>query len=320
MDIILIFQNLGDWLVPAAKFFSFLGSDEFYLLIIPAMYWCIDRPIGARMAVLLFVTASVSDILKLVFHSPRPFWVSRDIKALSAETSFGFPSNHAQIAVVLWGTWAASLRKAWVWLIAGFFVLMIGLSRVALGVHFPNDVIFGWVIGALLLLAFSSLEKPFLKWLNSLSLSMQIVIIFIFALAILLSGILMISLESSSSLPAEWIDNGSIAGATPDPFSLDVFSATAGGFFGIALGLILINRWGGFSPKGKVWKRIVRYMLGMVGIMILYAGLKAVFPSGDDILPQALRIVRYICVTFWLSAGAPWLFLKLNLVEPTNTE
>lgn len=141
MGIILYLQNLGNWLVPIAEFFTFLGFEEFYLLIMPAIYWCVDSLIGARLAFMLVATTSLNGVLKLAFHSPRPYWVSAEIKALSSETSFGIPSGHAQNAFALWGTWAGSLRKTWAWLMAGFVILMIGLSRLALGMHFPSDVL-----------------------------------------------------------------------------------------------------------------------------------------------------------------------------------
>ncbi len=61
---------------------------------------------------------------------------------------------------------AASIRKWWGWLIAILIILLIGISRLYLGVHFPLDVILGWLIGALLLwlvLRFWKLATAFLK-------------------------------------------------------------------------------------------------------------------------------------------------------------
>ena len=320
MEIILFLQNLGDWLVPVAKFFTFLGLEEFYLLIMPAMYWCIDSLIGARLAIMLFITASLNGILKLAFHSPRPYWVSTKIKAGSADPYFGIPSGHAQNAFALWGTWAGSLRKTWIWVIAGFFILMIGLSRLVLGMHFSTDVVLGWIFGGLLLLAFFALENRVQNWFKSQTILGQIITVILIALLISLIGNLMIAVQSNFELPTEWMENGTLAGATPHPFSRDIFSTTSGGLLGMGLGLILMKQWGGFNPKGKLWKRVARYILGMAGTLALYAGLKAIFPSGQEFLPQALRIVRYASIAFWVAAGAPMVFIRLNLIEPATSE
>lgn len=314
MGIILYLQNLGNWLVPIAEFFTFLGFEEFYLLIMPAIYWCVDSLIGARLAFMLVATTSLNGVLKLAFHSPRPYWVSAEIKALSSETSFGIPSGHAQNAFALWGTWAGSLRKTWAWLMAGFVILMIGLSRLALGMHFPSDVLFGWFFGGLLLWIFFSLEKPVLNWFNSLAIRNQIFSIILTALIILLIGNLTLAFLNFE-LPEIWINNGTLAGTKPDPFSRDGFTTAAGVFLGLSLGLILIKERGGFDPKGKLWKRVFRYLLGIVGTLALWAGLKAIFPSGEELLPQALRLLRYTAIGFWVSAGGPLVFIRLKLME-----
>jgi len=73
------------------------------------------------------------------------------VLALGSETLFGAPSFHAKNAVVFWGLLARGLRKLWVWFVAVFLILMIGLSRLYVGVHFPSDVVLGWIVGALTL-------------------------------------------------------------------------------------------------------------------------------------------------------------------------
>ena len=57
---------------------------------------------------------------------------------------------------------------------------------------------------------------------------------------------------------------------------------------------------------------------GLVGILILYLGLGAVFPRGETLLPYVLRYMRYVSIGLWISAGAPWLFQKLNLARKTK--
>ena len=62
----------------------------------------------------------------------------------------------------------------------------------------------------------------------------------------------------------------------------------------------------------------MRYLLGMVVLVGIWAGLKAVFPSGEEFIPQAFRFIRYGLLGFWVVAGAPLVFRWLGLADPTT--
>jgi uncharacterized membrane protein YGL010W len=57
--------------------------------------------------------------------------------------------------------------------------------------------------------------------------------------------------------------------------------------------------------------------VGAVGILIFYVGLDVLFgliaPDGEALLPFILRYIRYTLVGAWVSAGAPWIFVRLKL-------
>lgn len=136
-------QGMGDWLKAPMLFFTFLGSEEFYLLALPILYWCIDTALGLRIGLILLVSTGINDALKMTFHAPRPYWFSANVNPLSAESSFGLPSGHSQNAVAIWGSAALYLGKRWVWGIALALMFLIGFSRLYLGVHFPQDILAG---------------------------------------------------------------------------------------------------------------------------------------------------------------------------------
>ncbi|MBV9467811.1 MAG: phosphatase PAP2 family protein, partial [Abitibacteriaceae bacterium] len=154
--IIIFLQSVGHWPRPLMLFFSFLGTEYFYLLIMPALLWCVDARLGVRLGILFLLSASFNSILKLVFHAPRPFWLERKAGGFEFESSFGIPSGHAQNSMAVWGFLAAKQRVGKVW--AAVIIFLIGLSRLYLGVHFPTDVLAGWVIGGALLWAFLRYE------------------------------------------------------------------------------------------------------------------------------------------------------------------
>ena len=315
---ILAFQSMGTWLNSPMQFFSLLGNDIFFLLVAPVIFWSIDAALGLRLGLFLMISASVNEALKLFMHQPRPYWFSSRVTAFSSESSFGIPSGHAQNAVVVWGTIASYIHKAWAWIAAIALIFLIGLSRLYLAVHFPSDVLVGWLIGAVLLWILLKSEKPLLKWFKPLSRSSQLLLALAGSIALILLNVLARATLSGWSLPQDWIANAQRAFPEQmiNPLAINGAFSNAGAFFGLAAGAILIqNSRGGYDAGGAVWKRVLRYLLGLVGITLIYFGLSAIFPHGEDIVSQGLRYLRYALVGFWVTYLAPALFLALKLAD-----
>jgi undecaprenyl-diphosphatase len=93
----------------------------------------------------------ISNILKLVFERPRP-----ELTAIAEYGVGSFPSGHSTASAVVYLTLGMMLAKsAEKWSMKVFYVaaailltVLVGLSRLYLGVHFPTDVAAGWSIGA----------------------------------------------------------------------------------------------------------------------------------------------------------------------------
>ena len=316
--VVVVLQGLGSWLTLPMQFFSFLGTEQFFLVILPALYWCVDSAVGLRVGVILLLNTSVNDAAKLAIHGPRPYWISLQVKAYAAETSFGAPSGHAQIAIAVWGMLAAVLKKGWAWLLAGGIVFLIGLSRLYLGVHFPHDVLLGWIIGGLLLWAVLRFWDPVSVWLKERSLGQQILVAFVASLILILIELIPFLWLKL----AHWVPPPGWAAFAGQAVSLSGAWTSAGAFFGLAAGLAGFKQLGGFSTAGPVWKRILRYVFGMLGLLIFYVGVDFLFnlfaPGGEGLLASLLRYVRYALVGAWISFGAPWVFLRWKLAERTS--
>jgi membrane-associated phospholipid phosphatase len=318
MDPNLILQSLGAWLLAPMSFFSFLGTEQFYLFIAPALLWCLDAGLGLRMGLGLAISSSVNSILKLVFHSPRPYWVSERVQALASETSFGIPSGHAQNSVVVWGLLAAWIHKTWAWIVAILLMLMIGLSRLYLGVHFLGDVLAGWLVGALILWAILRLERPVLAWLSRRSIGQQILAALAASLALVLLGVLARLALGEWQTPETWM---TLARRAPEaeiiePLAISGLVSQAGVFFGLALGGILLKRSGWFDAGGPALQRVLRYLIGLVGVLAIYTVLGAIFPRGESLVPYLLRYLRYGLIGLWIAFIAPWLFIRLGVARP----
>ena len=115
-------------------------------------------------------------------------------------------------------------------------------------------------------------------------------------------------------LPEEWVTNALLSGnQAPDPLSILGIITSAGTLFGLAAGAAWIGRMGGYQASGPVWKRLLRYGVGLIGILILWFGLGQVFPREEEVISYVLRYIRYALVGLWVTAGAPWLFFHVKL-------
>lgn len=311
IQLVLAIQGWGDWLKMPMEALSFLGTEDFFMFVLPVVYWCLDSRLGIRIAIILMFSISINGALKLAFHGPRPYWYSSDVSAFASETSFGVPSGHSQNSFAIWGMFAAWLKRWWAWLGALLIVFLVGVSRMYLGVHFPHDVLLGWLTGGILLWLVLRFWNPVASWLKKMSLAGQVLVAFLTSLVLLLVNI----------VPYYWMRN---TGWQPDPLwagfagqttNLDGILSAAGTFFGLGVGLIWIHHAGGFSAGGSWQKKILRILLGVAGVMILRYGLKFLFPGGDDLLAISLRYLRYALIGAWVSGGAPWVFLRLKLAD-----
>ncbi len=282
LRIIAWFQQFSPALDWPFRAFTFMGEEEFFLLLLPLVYWCLDRRTGARLTVAFLLCAYTNAVAKTLAALPRPpEYAPGRVKTLWDATGYGFPSGHTQSAVVVWGYLAAQARRRWVWILAAVMMLFIPLSRIYLGVHFPHDVLGGYVIGAVLLFLYLWLEPGVERWLEEKGLAWQL------GVAVFAPLVLMLLFLT---------DDGVTEGAT---------------LMGMGVGFVLERRWVRFDSGGPTWKRVVRFLLGAVVLVALWLGLRIAFSGLEPAL--LFRFVRYGLVGLWGGLGAPWAFRRLGL-------
>jgi membrane-associated phospholipid phosphatase len=320
LTLVLSLQNVGG-LEGVMQFFTFLGTEEFFLLVLPLLYWSVDAAVGARGAVMLTGSAALNGLLKVAFHLPRPYWIDSRVQALAVETSYGLPSGHAQNATAIWGFLAAQWKKTWAWAAALALIFLISFSRLYLGVHFPTDSLGGWIAGGLLLFAFLKWERPAADWLKRLNLWPQIGIALAVSLVYLALNAAILAALAPAPDPAAW-EQTAAAAAPPEPGEPAIDPrdpagpvTSAGLIFGLGAALALHARHARFDARGPGWKRFVRFVVGIAGVLVVWAGLRAVFPAEPFLLAMVLRYLRYALTMLWIIYLAPLVFLKTRLVE-----
>jgi len=319
--LILSLQSLGDWLTPFMKFFTYLGYPQAYTIIIAIIYWSVNRKLGLRLAIFLPLVASLNSILKQAFHAPRPYWLDPGIKAIKVSNGFGMPSGHAQASTV-WIYAGALFKTRKIWIIALAVVFMIGLSRIYLGVHFPSQVLIGWLIGVLMLVVFIRAEAKVLTWFLNLRFNSQLLLIGGGAALILLLGGAIVIIFRNWEMPASWINNSAVyfSGSNESvrfSIGMDAIAGNAGAFLGTALGAILSHRQGGFDTGGSLWKRILRSLAGLIICVSLYGVLVISTPDQTkDLLYSVWRFAGFFGISFSAIFLVPLFLMRIQLLSP----
>lgn len=316
-ELIVWIQSLPEWLTPIMLFFSFLGSISFYLMLLPLSLWCLDVGLGLRLSALLLTSGVVNGTLKAAFGLPRPYWVCPKVEALTTDSSFGLPSGHAQNSLALWSRLMIAIPGVGSFLLGSLMFLLISISRIYLGVHFPLDTLAGWGFGLILLFIFLCLENPVIAWLKKRRLAIQLLAVTLFGLLLLSVG-LGISLLAYNPVPPAWIADAALADPSAEPIDprnpMGILAA-AGTLLGVGLGGVLLVHWGGFSAKGPVWKRLLRYTLGLASSGVIYFGLSGLLADGESPLGYASNYLLFVFIGFWITYLAPRIFVWLKLTE-----
>ncbi|HMQ77350.1 MAG TPA: phosphatase PAP2 family protein [Flavobacteriales bacterium] len=115
--------------------------------------WLRKHPDSTRRALVILASAGIAalvvNVLKFTIDRPRPFDVLPFVTKLAGGGGGSFPSGHTSDAFAATLAITLLLRRWWVALPMFVWALAVGWSRMALGVHYPSDVIVGAVIGAL---------------------------------------------------------------------------------------------------------------------------------------------------------------------------
>ncbi|MDO5010003.1 MAG: phosphatase PAP2 family protein [Intestinibacter bartlettii] len=300
MDILLFFQSIrNDILTAIFTLFTICTEQVAVVLIAAIMYWCIDKKCGQRILFAVTGSITINSALKNLFKAPRPIG-SNNLESLRTETATGysFPSGHTQTATTVWTAIIEYFRKWWVTLLGIIMIIGAGISRLYLGVHWPQDVAAGWIIGILvsiiLVKLFDYVDENKSYYILLLTLILFAIVVYFF-----------------------------IGEELVKSFAL---------YTGFVLGYIVEDKFINFSTeeskkraniftnnksKPKLSVKILRFVVGIITLGIIYAAAKSLvillLPNASEEVLLIADYIRYTIVVFWGIAGAPFLFERFGL-------
>lgn len=104
-----------------------------------------------------FLAYLMSVVLKILFHTLRPFLALPQVQSLFIESGYAFPSGHATFfSALAFSIFFMHKKAGYVFM---FFALLIGLARIIAGVHFPIDILGGFILGGMVAYLFAFFRK-----------------------------------------------------------------------------------------------------------------------------------------------------------------
>lgn len=307
-----VLQGLGRFFLIPMQAITYLGNEEFYILLLPILYWSLDQILGLRIGMILLLSNGFNTFFKFLFQTPRPYWVSDSVTNVVHETSFGLPSGHAQNAAAIWGWLAVEVKKRWYTIVSLILIFLIGVSRLFMGVHFLGDVLSGWLIGGLLVWAFSAWSDKIGRWINGLSFGGKLGVV----AASTIGLVLLILVAKWVVGPWEMNPDWATRAGEYAPYNLDGAFTLSGTWFGMLSGfVILTEKKGRFLANEGGWRRLARFFIGLVGVVVFYFGLGTIFPRGATVVSYVFRFIRYTLVGWWVAWLGPLVFEKLKVLE-----
>lgn len=171
LDIVVWLQNNGNHMFDyLARLLHFCGSPILLLLVVPFIYWKINRTVAWQFFMALLLSMLVVAIGKEIFQAPRPHLAyPSEVHTLVNQNGYGFPSGHVLTAVMITILLSRWIKHQWIWFVGVAYVMLISWSRMYAGVHYPHDILGGLFIGVVL----AFLYQLFLNRIDTINLESQ---------------------------------------------------------------------------------------------------------------------------------------------------
>lgn len=278
---------------------TWLGHELPPIAIICIFYWCVNKKLAYKAGFSFFFSGLTVQTLKITFRIERPWILDPGFKpvelAVEEATGYSFPSGHTQAATSLFGTLALYFRRWYVKLVCVMLFLLVGFSRMYLGVHTPLDVLVSMGVTLFFSIAvFVLIDKIYDTRRYDCALALVMTLI---SLAVMVySAVLM--------------HNGTIE----YKYASDCCKSGGAGL-AFAIGFYIERRYINFDTKAKnIGIQIAKFAVGLAVALGAKSALKPVLALFlTDGVPALIGdALRYFVLVFWIIAVYPAIFGKLK--------
>ncbi|QEE17670.1 phosphatase PAP2 family protein [Promethearchaeum syntrophicum] len=268
------------------RFITEFGGTYVYYGMFFIFYWGINKQYAKSLFRVYVGSNFVNFYSKALINRGRPdesLWILIGAGHLST------PSGHAMSSSVWWGYIAIYLKKWWMWVTSIIIIILVGLSRNYLGVHWLGDVLTGWLFGMIILLLVLILRNPIYSFLEKKAINQGVLSICGIILAIIILILTEILYNSTYNI------------GTP-----------CGQLLGMSIGFYVEQKYINFNEnirEKKWWKGLIRLILGLILILCFFMGLDLFLSSSvfwQNTLMHMLTLL--FGIVFW-----PLIFQKINI-------
>ncbi|MCF7924865.1 MAG: phosphatase PAP2 family protein [Candidatus Izimaplasma sp.] len=312
LDIVRWLQSFRtDFLDFIFKTITLFGEEMIIIIVLGIIYWSINKEIGKRLAITVFLSAGLNSLLKILIVRTRPYLVDDSITNLRPETSgsYSMPSGHTQSASTLFFGVYYFFKKSYLLIFAIIITFLVGLSRMYIGVHYLSDVLVGGLLGIAFVFLFN-------YYLNKMKNQMKLYhYIGLFSFAILLGLTIYQAIDANTSTGFD---------AQTFYFNIETIAKMIGALVGFIIGISIETKYINFKNHKFIVKNIFRFVLG-IGIVFLSRILLKEFFNllinheqlTDEIFLSILAVtfdfLRYTLMVVIGIGLYPYLFKKLNI-------
>lgn len=266
---------------------TFFGDEILIFAVICCLFWCVNKNLAYRIGLAFLISGLLVQELKIIFRVERPWILDPSLntvkEALESATGYSFPSGHTQSSTALFGSLALYCRDMRLRIICTVLFLLVGLSRMYLGVHTPADV----TVSMALTLTVVVLVYLFMRRFDGIAAMDTAAVVIMIAVSIAAMLHSMILIETNI------IHRACVS---------DICKASAVGL-GFALGWKIERTHIRFDErKGRFWQQVMKLLIGLSVILIIKEGMKLLL--GEAIWAD---IIRYFLLSVWALVVYPYI-------------
>jgi len=265
-----------------------LGEETAFLAIGLMVFWCVCKRRGCYLMTVGLFGTIISQLMKIFCRVPRPWVQDKNFtileQAREAADGYSFPSGHTQSAVGTFGAIARFTGRQWLRIVCIAAAVLVGLSRMYIGVHTPADVLAGAALSVALIFLLYPLmlgKRDHTMWV---------------LLALAVMSVVYLAYMEFTQFPAD-IDAHNLESALKNAYTL------VGCSFALLVVWPVEEKYIRFPEQAVWWAQLLKVGIGLLLVLAVKEGLRspleAIFAGH---LPA--RAVRYFLIV--IVAGLVW--------------